>query len=549
MINRSLPTLLAGIAFATVVNAETVTTTQLTDNTINDSSYWLNNVGDVAWVSFEAGDPEIYLYEADTQAIIPVTNNTDNDSNLMLNNQGDLVWLQTSPNPDSTVIGATIKKIMLRHANDGSISEIATSDYSIYYISINDQGDVAWMGYDVYPSDPEIYRYSAATGTVSNISANDVFDDYPVMNGRGDIAWVQDTGANAEIYLYTASTDSVTNISNNNFADSRWYLTINNKGDVAWGGQNGVETHIFRYDGTTGVSKQLTTDNGLLDVSQWLSSNGDVVWSSNNNVMLYDAAAQTVTQITNDTLYRSNIVIDSYGNLSWQGLDPNGTDTDMFFYDRATGVTSNISNNDVNDYYFWMNSHGDVAWTSGLGTTSEIFFYSNATKNTTQITNNTVPDDYVVLNDQLDIVWLRNDGDWEVMLAKVETTVPLDFSYARATYDTEDGEIKIRVNSAIPMPASNDQISVSLDGVTVLDVPFSSFTDGERAGKYEYESGAVEVTMDVTNGYFKVEVDKPLSSAIDTSDGVYLVINIGNAVGAAQIQVTPINDGEHGHGH
>ena len=538
---------LAGmVLLSAAANAETVTVTQLSNNTIQDAYFWLNNVGDVAWTAYETGDSEIYYYDADTQTTIAVTNNTDEDYGVALNNRGDLVWLQQSPNPDSTAIGSTITKIMLRSAADGSISEITRSAYGIYSVQINDNGDIVWLDYDVYPDDPDVYKYNAATGSISNVSANDTYDYYPRLNGRGDIAWVNGSGNDAEIYLYTAATDSAANISNNNFADTSWYLAVNNSGDVTWGGFINGESHIFRHDGDTGVTQQLTVDNGAYDTNQWLSSNGDVVWSSNSNVVLYDAAAKTVTQLTNDTLPRSNIVIDSLGNLTWQGQDPTGTDTDMFFYDRASGVISNISNNDVNDNYYWMNSHGDVAWTSNTGTASEIIFYSNATKTTTQITNDTLQDYSVVLNDQLDMVWLKNDGDSEVMLGKVETTVPLDLTYARATQDEEDGEIKIRVNSEIALPSQTDQITVSLDGVTVLDVPFSAFVAEEGGDQYEYESSVVEAKLDIAEGYFKVKIRDPLASTIDTSDGVYLVISIGNALGAGQIQVTPINDGHHG---
>jgi Tol biopolymer transport system component len=545
MFKRSISTALAGMALAATVHAETVTVTQLTNNTIPDTGFWLNNVGDVSWTSYETGDSEIYLYDADTKSVIAVTNNTDNDTGGILNNQGDLAWIQIITDPNSPTGGTT--KIMFRNGVDGVISEITQTPYSIFFLRMNDNGDIVWLGYDVYPGDPEVFRYDGATGTISNISANNTSDYYPVLNERGDVAWLEGSGNSSEIYLYTAATDSVTNISNNNYPETSWYLAINNRGDVAWGGSDGVDSQIYRYDGTTGVTQQLTTANGLYDTNQWLGTNGDVVWNSGNNIVLYTAATQTVTQLTNDTLYRSNAVIDGNGDITWQGMDPNGTDTEMFFYDGTTGVITNISNNDVDDNFYWMNNHGDIAWTSNTGTATEIMFYSNTTKAVTQITNDTFQDNFIVLNDQLDMAWLRNDGDWEVMIGKVETTVPLDFTYARATQDAEDGEIKIRVNSEIPMPTATDQITVSLDGVTVLDVPFSDFVVDAHSGAFEYESAVVEAKLDVADGYFKIAIEQPLAGTIDTSDGVYLVISIGNAVGTGQIQVTPIDDGHRGH--
>ena len=277
---------------------------------------------------------------------------------------------------------------------------------------------------------------------------------------------------------------------------------------------------------------------------QWLSGNGDVAWNSSNNIMLYDSTADTVTQLTNDSLYRSNPVIDNVGNIVWQGTDPNGTDTDMFFYDRATGSITNVSNNDVYDYFFWSNSHGDFAWSSNYGAASEIMFYSNATKAVTQITNDSTQDGSMVLNDQLDLAWIKYDGDFEIMIGKVQTTVPLDFTYSRATQDANDGEIKIVINSEISLPAGTDQMTITLDGVTVLDVPFSGFVADDDPGEYEFKSAFVEAELDTSKSRIEIEVEGSLANTLDTSDGVYMEISIGNAVGSGQIQITPIDDGD-----
>ena len=551
MFKRSISVIYAAcMVTAATAQAETVTVTQLTNNTIQDTNFWLNGVGDVAWTAYEVGDSEVYYYDADTQAVIAVTNNTIEDSNAVLNGSGDLIWLQSGPNPDPAVPSGTLYKIMHRRAADGVISEIASSDSGFWYPQINDNGDIVWLGYEPLAASADIFLYKAATGTTTNITANVAGGgNFPKLNERGDVVFIGDDGSyGIDIFMYTASTDAVTNISSPGVTgESAWYLAINNSGDAVWSSNDGIESHIFRYDGATGTTQQLTVDNGAYDSLQWLSGNGDVAWNSNNNIMLYNASTQTVTQLTTDSLYRSNPVIDNVGNIVWQGLDPNGTDTDMFFYDRATGTITNVSNNDIDDYYFWSNSHGDFSWSSGYGAAAEIMFYSNATKAVTQITNDSTEDNYMVLNDQLDIAWVKFDGDYEIMLGKVQTTVPLDFTYSRATQDVNDGEIKIVINSEISLPAGTDQITVSLDGVTVLDVPFSDFIADDDPGEYKYRSALVAAELDINKGRFEIKVDGTLANTIDTSDGVYLEIGIGNAAGAGQIQITPINDGDDNH--
>ena len=546
MFKRSISFAFVGIFAMATAQAETVTVTQLTNNSINDTNFWLNNVGDVSWTAYEAGDTEVYLYDASTQSTIAVTNNDMDDYAGMVNNQGDLIWIQHEPNPNGAFVGDTFKKVMHRSAVDGAITELARSEFSINSLQMNDNGDIVWMAYEANGNSANVFKFDAATGTITNLTADFVGSSYyPQLNNRGDVAWSGHDGNDQDVYLFTASTGSVVNVSNNDFNDGGYTLKINNNADMVWPGYDGVEGHIYRYDGTTGITKQLTVDNGIIDSSAWINSAGDVVWSAYNNIMLYDANTQTISALTNDTLYRSNAVMDANGNVVWQGLDPNGTDYDMFFYDRAAGTITNISNNDVDDYFYWMNNHGDFAWTSGFGTASEIMFYSNTTKAVTQITNDNLDDMFVVINDQLDMVWTRNDGDIEIMLGKVQTTTPLDFTYSRATQDVNDGEIKIRINSELTLPAATDQITVSLDGVTVLDVAFNQFVADDYPGKFEYKNTVVEAKLDIATGSFKIEVDGVLASTLDTTDGVYLEISIGNAAGAGLIQITPVDDGHY----
>jgi hypothetical protein len=100
----------------------------------------------------------------------------------------------------------------------------------------------------------------------------------------------------------------------------------------------------------------------------------------------------------------------------WQGYD--GKDNEIFLYERATGTTLQLTNNDYNDASPQINSNGDVVWSGYDGTDYEIYLYERASGTTLQVTDNNSLDTSPQINGNGDIVWQAYDGsDYEISLS------------------------------------------------------------------------------------------------------------------------------------
>ncbi len=87
------------------------------------------------------------------------------------------------------------------------------------------------------------------------------------------------------------------------------------------------------------------------------------------------------------------------------------------------------------------------------------------------------------------------------------------------------------------MPTPTDIIRVTFDGVTLIEVPFSSFkAEGSpTAGKYEYETKTLEAELDFKRGAIKVSRHKMLTGGIDNSNGIDVEISFGAATGTDHV--------------
>ncbi len=533
-------TLLAALMLTatSLVQAETYTVTQLTNNNVNEGRVQFNAQGDFTWTTTDGVDYEVYLFDNASQSTIKITNNDRAEGQARINNRQDLAWVSYV---FDQVSFSYIYDVVFRDGASGVTTTLVQGKKSVGSVFLNNSGEVLWEHRDDGAMFSQLYKWNPVSGEIKNITNGFTGFSNIRFNDRGDVVWFGSDGNDFEIFLYSAAQDSYTNISNNDFYDSFWFLSFNNNSDIAWTVYTDVDTHTMRYDGATGTVKQLTVDNGLWDTNPWLGLNGDVTWQAENNIMLYDAATGEVRQLTNDALPRTWGVLDARGDVIWTAQDPNGTDSEIYFYDRAADTITAITDNDVDDGYGWVNSHGDIAYISGADTAAEVMFYSNTTKKTTRITNDVLRDANVTLTDNLNLIWHQYDGDSELMLAQITTTTPLDFTYARATQSVEDGDIKLVINSALGLPAADDVVTVVVDGLTVLTTPFSAFMPSSTPGKYKYRSLGIEASLNLNAGSFKLEIGSTIAGSIDTSDGVDMTIMIGNAVGSGHTDITPVD--------
>lgn len=78
------------------------------------------------------------------------------------------------------------------------------------------------------------------------------------------------------------------------------------------------------------------------------------------------------------------------------------------------------------------------------------------------------------------------------------------------------------------MPWGGDMILVKFDGITLLNVPFSSFRQ-ESAGKFEYETRTQDAEINFNRRTIKVSSHKILTGLVDNSNGIDVVISFGVA--------------------
>lgn len=91
-----------------------------------------------------------------------------------------------------------------------------------------------------------------------------------------------------------------------------------------------------------------------------------------------------------------------------------------------------------------------------------------------------------------------------------------------------DGKIELEVHFAYPgVPTGN--IKAVFDGVTLLDVPFTSF-ERERKGQYEYRGRDIHARLDLARGTLKVSRHRMLVTGVDNSNGIDVLIAFGSAI-------------------
>lgn len=91
-----------------------------------------------------------------------------------------------------------------------------------------------------------------------------------------------------------------------------------------------------------------------------------------------------------------------------------------------------------------------------------------------------------------------------------------------------DDKIELEAKFTYPGTPSGT-IRIVFDGVTLLDVPFSSF-ERERRGRYEYRGRNVHAKLDLVRGTLKVSRHRMLLTGVDNSNGIDVLIAFGSAV-------------------
>jgi len=469
--------------------ASTQTTSQISSANAFYESQQMNNHGDVVWTGNDGTDDEIYLYSATTQTFVPLTDNTLNDTNPQISDNGDVTWLEQH--------GTTASEAVL-------------------------------------------WRYDAATGISAPITfAGATRQGYQTMNARGDIIWnaVVNNGNGQQVLLYDAATGTTSNISKNDSAIASNQRIADN-GDVAWNSWDLLSGNqsIYYYKAADG-SVALLTDNidgfyfGPQGYTAWTSTDA----SGNKSISLYNPATSTTNVIvTASTSYGPNITgVSARGDVTWNDII--GTSWNSKVYNAQTNSVVTLSTSTgYGTYELVLGDNGDVLWSLWDGTDFEVHSYQGDNGTITDLSNNSVNDGVALVNANGSILWHRWDPtDNELMLAQRNAggggaTLPIDVKEVDLDVKGSDAEVTTKFSMDV-LPGANDAIAVTLDGVSLVNQPFSAFV--AKGNVFKFKSSDTSVTINFTSGTLVVEksgIDVSAMAALSTAE---VSVTIGSATG------------------
>ena len=537
---KKLYLFLSLLMLTTTLHAQTYTTTQITNNTINDQFVSINSRGDLMWVvdtiypssdlykydaatqtttqfhsgdhinvwfllengdiyweEFDGNDFEIFKYNTVSKQSIALTNNDNDDVALQVNERGDATWFQTF----FDVNNGWTDDVYVRYASDGVILRLTHSD-----VDINDQGnrprisasgEIAWQG----AVDRHVYHYDPVTQAVTDLVAGSVAEHWkPEIADNGDIVWtvfnISDPNLPLDFILHRdAASGTLTMMEGYKF-------DINNNGDVLYAAREAgtLNRGVFHFASETGIINQVMPYHTDVRYELKINDRGDMAWSRGNfqfndaSLFLRDASTETVNQLA------TTLVLDTVE----EGWD--------------------------------LSENGDLFWVL-YDTDDEIYVYDSETATTTMLTNNALNDDYPAINAKGDVAWEQWDGDAEIFIAlkNQAPTMALDVNKLKIGKARVDLKAKFDFPG---LPADTDHIQISIDGITLADVVFSDFHSHRTV--YEYETRRVEIEIKFSRGKLEVELRRVNLSGIDLSDGADVQIAFGSTIGSDHVPLKDI---------
>ena len=182
------------------------------------------------------------------------------------------------------------------------------------------------------------------------------------FNDQGDIAWSGWDGSDWEIYLYQKGV--MTQVSHNSVSD--WQVQMNAQGHLTWQSGTGL-SNIYLYKGE--LIDYLISSQGMLpqinDRNQVVYQGGGGISAADYQIYLYDEGANTKISSTEKSYGNAGPQLNKNGQVVWVGTEkiPSGTeylykDKEVFLYHN--GALSNLSQNDLNEYQAFILDNGNV---------------------------------------------------------------------------------------------------------------------------------------------------------------------------------------------
>ncbi|MGJ3251885.1 MAG: cadherin-like domain-containing protein [Elainellaceae cyanobacterium] len=277
---------------------------------------------------------------------------------------------------------------------------------------------------------PEIYFFDTNTRNTTHLTPGTFSLGLAPVISDSHIAWSGIVGTTTQPILYNIATGQRTQLANDN--TSRAVVDISGS-SILWNtitaGPNGstLPQEVFFYNGLTGASIQLSNGNG--NNSAAAISDSLVIWNqydgNDYEVFAYEIATGMTRQLSNNDV--DDVV--PIGGLSgsnaiWNRINENGK-AQVFFYDGTTSrPLTDIGSNRVGLGV----SGGNVVYNSldNNGSPDDIFFFDTQSNRLVQITNDNRANFAVGISGSK-VVWNGYDGtDFEVFFADLDQRVSQD---------------------------------------------------------------------------------------------------------------------------
>jgi hypothetical protein len=360
----------------------------------------INNRGDVAWWQYdgfdEVSDSEIYCYQVEEKMTIRFTDNSFSDFHPKLNNRGDMVWYGDGgefPDHDYEVFLYVYSMGYLEQVtgtvNEGTIEQMMSYYHNDWYPQINDNMDLVWQA-TVLREDMPVHEICSRFVESEQSYITEVWDEFTTctlvqINDHGDVVWQSSSiisnvpgepgeDTDSEIFLYSLGP-----------ASAQHLVKAPKENDY-------VPAEILNPVIQTGGITRIT-DNDYNDADPQINNSGIVVWYS----------------------YYTDDWLDINGNSEDQLPD-----SEIYLYDKETGSTLKITNNDYDDRFPYVSDLDYIVWMGYDGNDWEIYLYDYASGSTTQLTDNLSDDEFPHVCSNF-VVWQgKVDNQYEIFRATIK---------------------------------------------------------------------------------------------------------------------------------
>lgn len=262
--------------------------------------------------------------------------------------------------------------------------------------NIDSHGNVTWIG-----TGGALYL-DYASGEISEIPV----PGCPTLSDNGMVGWVFNDGSNYSIGNYNIETGEKNTIWSVPSAQYVAGLKTNARGDLAW--RAGAYNDLFFFDINSQTTYQITNNNASNSYDFELNDSGDLVWVINwGEMYFYHAATGNTVQIASGVtpVYGNGPKLNNNGDIVWSQND--GSDNEIYQYQAATGVITQLTNNSFDDIFPTINDSSQIAWQGNDGATKRIMSASGA--NIRQIATAGHAMGPITINNGGDMVWWGSD--------------------------------------------------------------------------------------------------------------------------------------------